>query len=66
MVVVMDSSTIYPWDVVLDSTGNVYVAVSEAHHIRVFTEEGKFLRRFGNRRAVVMENWTGPPVLARL
>ena len=64
MVVVMDSSTIYPWDVVLDSTGNVYVAVSEAHHIRVFTEKGKFLRRFGNRRAVVMENWTGPPVLA--
>ena len=56
----------YPWDVALDSTGNVYVAVSEAHHIRVFTEEGKFLRRFGNRRAVVMENWTGPPVLARL
>ena len=49
MVVVMDSSTIYPWDVVLDSTGNVYVAVSEAHHIRAFTEEGKFLRRFGKK-----------------
>ena len=39
----------YPWDVALDSTGNVYVAVSEAHHIRVFTEEGKFLRRFGKK-----------------
>ena len=38
-----------PWDVALDSTGNVYVADSGGHRIQVFTAKGKFLRKFGKK-----------------
>ena len=38
-----------PWDVALDSGGNVYVANSEGHCIQVFTADGKFLRVFGKK-----------------
>ena len=39
----------YPWGVTCDSTGNVYVAGSCTDRIQVFTESGKFLRKFGRR-----------------
>ena len=32
-----------------DSTGNVYVVDNENHHIQVFSAEGKYLRKFGDR-----------------
>ena len=36
----------FPWDIALDSAGNVYVADGGGHCIQVFTAEGKFLRKF--------------------
>ena len=44
-----DGQFYYPWDVALDSAGNVYVADSCGNRIQVFTAEGKFLRKFGKR-----------------
>ena len=38
-----------PWNVALDSTGNVYVANCGGDCIQVFTAEGKFMRRFGKK-----------------
>ena len=38
-----------PWDIALDSTGNVCVADSGNHRIQVFTAEGKFLKKFGKK-----------------
>ena len=38
-----------PCGVAFDSTGKVYVADSGNHRIQVFTEEGKFLRKFGRK-----------------
>ena len=39
----------FPWDVAFDSIGNIYIADSWNNCIQVFTPEGIFLRRFGNR-----------------
>ena len=44
-----DGQFTYPWDVALDSAGNLYVADTQCHRIQVFTAEGKFLRKFGKK-----------------
>ncbi len=38
-----------PWNIACDSTGNVYVTDTGNHRIQVFTEEGKYLRKFGSQ-----------------
>ena len=39
----------YPWDVAFDGAGKMYVADCSNHCIQVFSEEGKFLKRFGQK-----------------
>ena len=44
-----------PLDVAFDSTGNVYIVHSSNQCIRVFTPEGRYLRKFGKRGSGVEE-----------
>ena len=39
----------YPWDVAFDSSGKVYVADCSNHCIQVLSENGKILRKFGEK-----------------
>ena len=39
----------YPWDVLVHSSGHVYVADSDNHRIAVFSRKGKLVRTFGSQ-----------------
>ena len=48
----LDHQLNYPWDLSVDSDGNIIVADSDNKLIKIFTPSGQFLRKFGVFRKI--------------